>query len=101
MNDETLQNQDIEYWAWPSTLLKAMEDSWYYAMELKSGQQLIFGCCETPRGQWVHLLPVDDAYGSPRDFTFDIPLKPSAISVSSRGLCVHLDAIAWVCDGDS
>ena len=64
MNDETLQNQDIEYWAWPSTLLKAMEDSWYYAMELKSGQQLIFGCCETLAAngfiscQWMMLTAV-------------------------------------------
>lgn len=82
----------------PPVLLHAMNDSWTFLLETRSGQQFIFGSIAVVgEGEWIHLEPADP---ETTDF-IDGPLKADAYRITERGVSVRVSEIAWVAEGYS
>ena len=82
----------------PPVLEKATVDTWYFALETKTGQQFIFGSVSVIDENWIHLEPVSRDYAE--SLPFDGPVD-GAYRITERGIDVRLDSIAWVADGIS
>lgn len=92
--DGMIKTRDAASAQFPPTLLKASVDNgWYYAAKLVSGEVVSFCGAQLFADGWVRLHRSDYPLADYNDDTLPV--------AATRGLDVRVSDIVWVADGDS